>query len=142
MLCTEVLEHVPRPIDALAEMVRIVRPGGQLILTAPLGSGLHQEPYHFYGGFSDHWYRKFLDELGCDIEEITPNHGWFANLAQECARFSWTFGRHAELHGSFGPMLSDLIGNTLARYFYSLDDKAFMREFTVGFHVSARKRLA
>jgi FkbM family methyltransferase len=141
ILCTEVLEHVPRPVEALAEMARIVKPGGRLFLSAPLGSGLHQEPYHFYGGYTDHWYRKFLDEFGCDVEAIEPNHGWFAHLAQECARFSWTFERHKHLHGDHGPALSELMGSTLARYFYALDSKAFMREFTVGFHVTARKRL-
>lgn len=141
ILCTEVLEHVPRPIEALAEMARIVKPGGRLFLSAPLGSGLHQEPYHFYGGYTDHWYRKFLDEFGCDVEAIEPNHGWFAHLAQECARFSWTFERHKHLHGDHGAALSELMGSTLARYFYALDKKAFMREFTVGFHVTARKRI-
>ncbi|POR47347.1 FkbM family methyltransferase [Bosea psychrotolerans] len=141
ILCTEVLEHVPRPVEALAEMARIVKPGGRLFLSAPLGSGLHQEPYHFYGGYTDHWYRKFLDEFGCEVEAIEPNHGWFAHLAQECARFSWTFERHKHLHGDHGAALSELMGSTLARYFYALDRKAFMREFTVGFHVTARKRL-
>jgi ubiquinone/menaquinone biosynthesis C-methylase UbiE len=141
ILCTEVLEHVPRPVEALAEMARIVKPGGRLFLSAPLGSGLHQEPYHFYGGYTDHWYRKFLDEFGCDVEAIEPNHGWFAHLAQECARFSWTYERHKHLHGDHGAALSELMGSTLARYFYALDSKAFMREFTVGFHVTARKRV-
>src|SRR5258708_19124467 len=50
IVCTEVLEHVPEPIAVVREFGRIVAPGGRLILTAPLGSGIHQEPYHFYGG--------------------------------------------------------------------------------------------
>jgi glycosyltransferase involved in cell wall biosynthesis/predicted SAM-dependent methyltransferase len=139
ILCTEVLEHVPYPIDALAEMCRIVKLGGTLFITAPLGSGLHQQPYHFYGGYTDNWYRKFLTEFGCEAISIEPNHGFFAHLAQECARFSWTYDQHKQLHGAYGPELSDLMGNVLARYFYELDAKAFIREFTIGFHVVARR---
>ena len=142
ILCTEVLEHVPRPIEALHEMVRITRPGGRLFLTAPLGSGLHQEPYHFYGGYTDHWYRKFLTEFNCEIISIEPNHGFFAHLAQECARFSWTFERHKREHGGYEEELSRLMGDILPRYFYELDKKIPMKEFTVGFHVEAKRKPA
>ena len=146
VLCTEVLEHVPRPIEALREMVRITKPGGRLFLTAPLGSGLHQEPYHFYGGYTDHWYRNFLTEFGCDVVSIEPNHGFFAHLGQECARFRWQFERlkserGLELeHGGYEPELTHFITDVLPRYFYQLDQKIPLREFTVGFHVEARRK--
>lgn len=70
VLCTEVLEHEPEPIRAVHEFARIVRPGGKLLLTAPLGSGLHQDPFHFYGGYTPYWYRRFLTEAGFDNIEV------------------------------------------------------------------------
>ncbi len=64
IICTEVLEHVPEPIKTVQEFSRIIRPGGQLFITAPLGCGLHQVPYIFYGGYTPYWYEKFLPEYG------------------------------------------------------------------------------
>jgi SAM-dependent methyltransferase len=140
ILCTEVLEHVPRPIEALREMARITKPGGRLFLTAPLGSGLHQEPYHFYGGYTDHWYRKFLTEFGCEVVSIEPNHGFLAHLGQECARFRWQLDRLKLDHGGYEEELVYLIGDVLPRYFYQLDKKILLREFTIGFHVEAKRK--
>lgn len=88
ILCTEVLEHVPEPIKAVREMARILRPGGWLLLTAPLGSFLHQEPYHFYGGYTPHWYRWFLPAAGFEIRSIEANQGFFSLFGQETQRFA------------------------------------------------------
>lgn len=73
VLCTEVIEHVPDPISAIKEISRILKPGGVLLISAPLQSGLHQEPYHFYGGFTKYWYKKFLTENNFSEITIDPN---------------------------------------------------------------------
>ncbi|MHC4616155.1 MAG: methyltransferase domain-containing protein [Planctomycetota bacterium] len=140
ILCTEVLEHVLEPIKALSEMVRIVRPGGRLLITAPLGSGLHQLPYHFYGGLSPEWYKHFLRRFNCDITEITPNGGFFKLLAQECARVVWTLPQHQHLHGSNVQFIRHLFGEWIPRYLFALEDKCFIDQFTVGYHVEGIKR--
>lgn len=88
IVCTEVLEHVPEPILAVKEMARILKQGGRLLITAPLGSFLHQEPYHFYGGYTPWWYRKILPEAGLQIESIEANRGFFSWFGQEAIRFS------------------------------------------------------
>jgi SAM-dependent methyltransferase len=140
VLCTEVLEHVPEPIAAVAEMARILKPGGLMLLTAPLGSGLHQEPYHFYGGYTPHWYRMVAERFGLDVEEIAPNGGTFRHIAQECARVSWTLERHAHLHGALAPAVGHLFGELLPRFLTTLDDRLDDAQFTVGYHVRLRKR--
>jgi SAM-dependent methyltransferase len=86
ILCREVLEHVPEPIRAVKEFARIVKPEGKLLLAAPLGSGLHQEPYHFYGGYMPHWYLRFLHEAGFDDIQIEPNSGFYRLYGQESMR--------------------------------------------------------
>lgn len=87
IICTEVIEHVPEPIKAIKEMYRLLNSKGVLILTAPLGSGLHQEPFHFYGGYTPHFYNKFLNEIGFSKIEIIPNMGFYSHLSQELIRY-------------------------------------------------------
>lgn len=45
---SQVLEHVPRPWDAVDEIFRIVKPGGCAIITVPHLSALHEEPHDYY----------------------------------------------------------------------------------------------
>ena len=87
VLCTEMLEHVPEPVKVINEFARILRPNGKLMLTAPLGSGIHQEPYHFYGGFTPYWYERFLGEAGFVNIHVEPNGGFFRHYSQESLRF-------------------------------------------------------
>ncbi|MFV0420821.1 methyltransferase domain-containing protein [Oleidesulfovibrio sp.] len=140
IMCTEVLEHVPDPVAALKKMTRLLKSGGKLLLTAPLGSGLHQEPYHYYGGFTRHFYEKFLPELGLQVTEISPNGGFFRHLAQECARVSWLFNSKPELLHAADEELRTLFREKLPRYLYAMDDKYMLEDFTVGYFVEGVKQ--
>ena len=48
ILSQAVLEHVPDPKQAVAEMMRILRPGGQLYAEFAFIQPLHAVPYHFF----------------------------------------------------------------------------------------------
>lgn len=149
ILCTEVLEHVPEPARALVEMARLLRAGGHLLLTAPLGSRLHQEPFHFYGGFTPSWYRRFLPEAGFRVESVEPNGGFFRLFGQEAMYFSAcvdprrTRGRGVVtwlgttavwlLTLPFERLILPLLGPWL-------DSLKLENTATAGYHVVARKR--
>jgi SAM-dependent methyltransferase len=141
ILCTEVLEHVPEPIRALEEFARILRTGGMLFVTAPLGCGLHQEPHHYYGGFTPHFYRRFLPQLGFEVLSIEPNGGFFRHLLQEIDRAASLIRQH-RLWSRWNPMYYFLC-RSFRRFLYGqltrLDDRKPLVEFTVGFHVRARR---
>lgn len=139
ILCTEVLEHVPEPIKVLKEISRILRPGGRALITAPLGSGLHQLPFHFYGGYTPEWYRRFSKEAGLEATEITPNGGFFKHLAQECVRAANHVANNRELHGPDVNELHKLLVESLPRLFFAMDDKCFDERFTVGYFVEVVK---
>ena len=48
IISTQVLEHVERPWVMVAEMNRILRPGGVCIVTAPFMIPYHADPYDFF----------------------------------------------------------------------------------------------
>lgn len=139
ILCTEVLEHVPEPIEAMREMSRILKPGGRLLITAPLGSGLHQLPFHFYGGYTPEWYKYCAKKFSLEIVEIIPNGGALRLLAQECARVSWTWGQHGQLHGPNGAYIRHLFNEVLPRFLFGLEQHWFNDQFTVGYHIELKK---
>lgn len=89
VLCTEVLEHVPDPAAAVRELARLVKDGGELVLTAPFASLTHFAPYHYVSGLSRYWYEHHLKELGFTSISTVPNGGWSDFIAQELWRLPW-----------------------------------------------------
>ena len=85
ILCTEVFEHIPFPIETVKEFNRLLKPGGRLILTAPCNSLRHMDPYFFYPGFSDRWFEKILTENGFVIQKMDAVGDYFRWLAMALA---------------------------------------------------------
>lgn len=141
VLCTEVLEHVPNPIEVLEEIGRILKRGGKALISSPLGSGLHQEPYHFYGGFTPHFYQRFLPEFGFSSILVEQNAGFFRLLLQEINRAVDVFCGHKgfQRRHPVRILLRGAILSWLLPLLDSLDDKIPVREFTVGYFVEATK---
>jgi len=63
VLCTEVLEHVKDPAHFLADLHRVLHPGGKLILTVPWSARLHHLP-HDYNRFTRFGLLALLDLSG------------------------------------------------------------------------------
>lgn len=147
IVCTEVIEHVPHPIEVVHEFARVLRPGGVLLVTAPLGSGIHQEPFHYYGGYTPYWYEKFLAEAGFGNIGIEPNGGSFKFYGQESLRFVrtthplkleaplWVRVAWLPVWAAMAPVL----GVILPVICHGLDRYDREHRFTVGYHVRAER---
>ena len=68
LLCTQVLEHVPTPDGLLAEMRRVLRPGGLLLLTVPFVWEEHEKPWDF-ARYTSFGVRDLLERNGLDVVE-------------------------------------------------------------------------
>jgi SAM-dependent methyltransferase len=147
VLCTEMLEHVPDPARVVHELARVLRPGGRLILTAPLGSGIHQEPYHFYGGYTPYWYERFLPEAGFRGLRVEANAGSLRFFGQESIRFlqlTAPRGMRAPLAlrlcwAPFWILLVPVLGFAVPLAARILDRFDAERRFTVGYFVTAER---
>lgn len=63
VLCTQVLEHVFEPAAFLAEIRRVTKPGGHLLLTVPFVWDEHEQPYDF-ARYSSFGLRHLLQSAG------------------------------------------------------------------------------
>lgn len=85
VLCTQVLEHLPDPGAALPELARVLKPGGQLFLTAPMSHPEHQIPHDFYR-YTSWGLRLLLERAGFEEFEVRPTGGIFVRWAYELPR--------------------------------------------------------
>lgn len=145
ILCTEMLEHHPEPIRVVHEFGRILKPGGVLLLTAPLGSGIHQEPYHFYGGYTPYWYEKFLSEAGFGDLRVEANAGFFRLFGQEALRYvqmsaPWRIPANILVRLFWTPVwlaLLPVLAILMPLLGCMIDGWDRDRHFTAGYHVKA-----
>jgi SAM-dependent methyltransferase len=147
VLCTEMLEHVPDPQSVIRELSRILKPGGRLLLTAPLGSGIHQEPYHYYGGYTPYWYHHFLSQADFEQIGVEANGGSLKFYGQESLRFL-SLSRPFKAISFFPSLLwlpfwlvlLPILGGLIPVVAHLLDRFDHEQRFTVGYHVIAYKK--
>ncbi|MCG8352919.1 MAG: class I SAM-dependent methyltransferase [Chloroflexales bacterium] len=66
IVCTQVLEHIPNPFKAVAELQRILKPGGRLLLTVPSSYPYHASPQDYWRYTRDSL-QLLLDPLFKDV---------------------------------------------------------------------------
>ena len=82
VVCTQVLEHLPEPLRVVAELGRVLKPGGTLWLSAPLFYAEHETPYDFFR-YTQFGLRRLLEDAGFEVLEIAWLEGYFGTLSYQ-----------------------------------------------------------
>jgi len=109
VISSAVLEHVRYPWLAGAEIVRVLKPGGELHAAAPMMSPLHGYPHHYFN--MTHQGLAVLFEKGMRIDsQSVPPPLWPIHTLTKILR-DWTNGLKGKTRQDFLDMkVRDLIG--------------------------------
>lgn len=69
VILSDVLEHIPIPLDLCREISRILSPRGKFIMNVPFFYWLHETP-HDYHRYTEYALQRFMDESGLIILEL------------------------------------------------------------------------
>jgi SAM-dependent methyltransferase len=137
VLCTQVLEHVPRPLAVLAELRRVLVPGGRVWITVPFVGELHEEP-HDYWRYTSHGLISLLEEARFVDIDVDPLGGYFSALAT----LAWNGGVSLGVRADVGDLPRRALAGALrgaARVLPRLDRLDRRRALPFGWGCSARR---
>jgi SAM-dependent methyltransferase len=129
ILCTEVFEHIPYPIETVKEFARLLKPGGKLILTAPGNCLRHMDPFFFYSGFTDRFFEKILTEYGLNIEKLESVGDYYSWLAVEMARTARAGSLIAKL----------MVAPAFVYYYFKKKTELSTSTLCMGYHIVAKR---
>jgi len=132
-----VLEHTADPRRVIAELGRVLRAGGRMLLVVPLIWELHQTP-HDYFRFTRYGLERLLAPAGVEVARLEPIGGFFWVVGRYSFYFLkfWRRGLRAVLL----PFLAPIFGLLIPLLCYYLDPLDRSGQYTLGYVCEAKKR--
>jgi len=131
VLMTSVLEHIYRPNDLLCEVMRILRPGGRLIMNTPFFYWTHEIP-HDYFRYTRFFFEKFSEEHKIPLLSLEEVGGYPEVVIDLLCRASG----QAPL---IGPLLTEFLRLPLRFYPFGKISEKTKERVTLGYVVVMEK---
>ncbi|MBC7886428.1 MAG: class I SAM-dependent methyltransferase [Ferruginibacter sp.] len=138
IISIDVLEHVPNPEKFVAEMFRVIKPGGTVILSTPFFFYLHEEPFDFFR-FSKYGLRTIFERHGFKVIDVIPIAGVIAIIGLLISIFVTRVFRFSRLLLKFFLKINRLIQLKLLLPIDNRIDKK--KKFAQGHFIIAKKEI-
>jgi SAM-dependent methyltransferase len=139
VVCTQVFEHLPHPVESAREVSRVLKKGGHLVMTVPQMNELHEEP-HDYFRYTNFGLTTLFKEAGFEIVSIEARGGFYTTLAQMITRYSIDKCKLYK-RGIIGRIVGKILHvfSKAMMWFDTLDTSAANRKHTIGWCVVCKK---
>lgn len=135
VLCTEVIEHVRDPAQAMAEIARILKPGGYLFLTTPQTWETHRAPYDYYR-YTRYGLSYLATTHNMEVVKMVTHVGAGSTIGQLLSVFLFHPFEHKSRLVQIGPAL---LCQLVMSLFSWLDVFDRQRQLTLGYMMLARR---
>lgn len=97
ILCSAVLEHIRNPRLLFSEMNRVLRPGGNALISVPFFYWLHATPFDYYR-YSEYALRDFCKGFSWEVRELSVIGGPLEVLGDVTAKMCGNSRAYHLLH--------------------------------------------
>lgn len=74
IILSDVLEHIPEPLQLFKEMSRILSKQGKILLNIPFYYWIHEQPHDYYR-YTEFALKRFVESSGLNVELLIPVGG-------------------------------------------------------------------